>query len=131
MSALCFMVVIYFQQHLPRVLFIFHFRDCALAFPESTLLLRGAVCLTQNLVLLTAQAGLALISVVVWTFFFFFRHLLLQHPTESAALVAQFHTHAPVQHLMALLAFLAALLNDVLIARILLHNPTGVSHGCT
>lgn len=83
--------------------------------------------LDSNLVLLTAQAELALISVVVWTFFFF-RHLLLQHPTESAALVAQFHTHAPVQHLMALLA---ALLNDVLIARILLHNPTGVSHGCT
>lgn len=109
--------------------FHFYFSDCTVAFPESTLLLRGAVCLTQNLLFLTAKAGLGFISVVVWTFFF--RHLLLQHPTESAALVAQFHTNAPMQHLMALQAFLATLLNDVLIARILLHSPTGVSHGCT
>lgn len=116
------MVVIYLQQHLPRVLFVFILASALLLFPESTLLLRGAVCLTQNLISLTAEAGLGFISVVVWTFFFF---------PGTCCFSIQLNQLHLWPHLMALQAFLAALRNDVLIARILLHSPAGVSHGCT
>lgn len=104
--------------------------------PRVPLLLRDAVCLMQNLLFLNTELGWFFfhflmkyfVPVAVWNFFS--GHLLIQHPAESAALVAQFHTNALMQHLMALQAFLATL-NDVLIACILPHSHTWDSHGCT
>lgn len=58
------------------------------------------------------------------------QHLLLGHPAESAALVAQFRANTLMQHLMALPAF-PVTLNGLLIAPILLHGHAGVSHGRT